>query len=588
MKVCPTCKLRYPPEALQCFVHRIPLVVEQDPWLGAMVAGRYRVEGVIGAGGMATVYRARSTLNDRPVAIKMFRRELGGDARLKERFRREASSTRRLAHRNVVEILDDGVADDGTPFLVMEFLEGETLESRLKRERAAMPLEFTVRLGSQLAAGLARAHDFGVLHRDLKPENLFLCPRPDGTEILKILDFGIARSMADTRLTATGEIFGTPQYMAPERISSTDSGPAGDLYAVGCILFRSATGRLPFNAHDVTSFLLQHLRERPPSPRSLNSSVPPELDALILQCLEKEPARRPVDAHAIERVLQKLPGGAARPPTTSGSFPAIRLPPTKPAMALDQLKATSVGGMFTPASVSRWARRSDLLQRMVHRAFGNSPPAAVSTSVGRLRAAVSSMADVHVRWIADQSRIDDVSTRNRDARARFGRAMDALAGDLSAARQAQQSAQAAAREREEKVAEASQGFWNLHAEILAMGDQPVPGTTLLQKYRAAMEALRPAIPLAEIHRAHRGEVDRCDAEVRDLEFQLEALRTQLERVSSQGDDEATEIQRRLERAAAQLSVAEVAMVQDASALTLVLRGRSELDELFRELETDAA
>ena len=296
MKLCPTCKLRYPTEATHCFVDRTALIQAPDPYLGAVIAGRYRIEEVIGTGGMSTVYRAMGNAGDRPVAVKVFRKELVGDSKLRERFRRESTNTRRLAHRNVIEILEEGDLDDGVPYLVMEYLHGATLEVVLKRAKGPLPIERAVDLMLQLAAGLARAHDFQVLHRDLKPENLYVCPLPDGSELLKILDFGIARCLLDSRLTGTGEIFGTPQYMAPERITSTEAGIPADLYALGCIMFRCVTGQLPFSAKDVTSFLIQHLREAPPAPRSLNPAIPADLEALILQCLEKDPARRPVDA----------------------------------------------------------------------------------------------------------------------------------------------------------------------------------------------------------------------------------------------------------------------------------------------------
>ncbi|MBK8694730.1 MAG: serine/threonine protein kinase [Deltaproteobacteria bacterium] len=275
MKLCPTCKLRYPTEATHCFVDRTALILAPDPYLGSVIAGRYRIEEVIGSGGMSTVYRAMGNAGDRPVAVKVFRKELVGDSKLRERFRRESTNTRRLAHRNVIEILEEGDLDDGVPYLVMEYLHGATLETVLKRAKGPLPIERSVDLMLQLAAGLARAHDFQVLHRDLKPENLYVCPLPDGSELLKILDFGIARCLLDTRLTGTGEIFGTPQYMAPERITSTEAGIPADLYALGCIMFRCVTGRLPFAAKDVTSFLIQHLREQPPSPdRSTRRSRP--------------------------------------------------------------------------------------------------------------------------------------------------------------------------------------------------------------------------------------------------------------------------------------------------------------------------
>jgi tRNA A-37 threonylcarbamoyl transferase component Bud32 len=568
-----------------CLVHRVPLVVEQDPFVGTVVAGRYRIEGVIGAGGMATVYRALSTLHERAVAIKLFRKELASDPKLRERFRREASSTRRLAHRNVVEIVDEGALDDGTPFLVMEYLEGKTLEAILRGNRGPLEIGRTVDLGLQLAAGLARAHDFQVLHRDLKPDNLFIVPLEDGAELLKILDFGIARSMNDARLTATGEIFGTPQYMAPERITTTESGPAADLYAVGCILFRCAVGRLPFVAGDVTSFLLQHLREPPPSPRALNPAVPPELDALILQCLQKDPARRPVDAHAIERALTELHGQHARQ-HPSGAFPAAELVNTARARA-KALSATTVGGLFSADAVQRWGRRTDLLGQMLARAHPSVAPVALSAAVGRMRATVTAMHDVQARWVADQTRADAVAQRTKEAQERFGRAMDALAQDLSQARQSAQQGAELTAQHEAHVGRLAEAFRPLHAAVLAVGPDAAPDTALRDRYAAALAALEPIAEAGDGLGKARAWQSQRDAEVRDLEYQIEMLRAQLTRASQTGEDEERAIQSRLQSAAAQLTQMEAALVRDATELTTALRGRRELDTLFRAFEADA-
>ncbi|MEZ4393653.1 MAG: protein kinase [Polyangiales bacterium] len=584
MKICPVCNLRYPNDAANCLLDRTALVVAPDPYLGVILGGTYRIEGIVGVGGMATVYRARNTLQDRVVAVKLFRRELSGDPKLRERFRREATSTRRLPHPNIIEILDSGDTEEGLPYLVMEFLEGSTLEAVLKQAAGPLPLARSVDLAAQLAAGLARAHDFQVIHRDLKPENLFVCPREGGGELLKILDFGIARSMQDARLTGTGEIFGTPQYMAPERITSIDAGPSADLYAVGCILYRCVTGRLPFTAPDVTTFLIQHLRDTPAAPRSLRPEIPVALDALILQCLEKDPQRRPVDAHALGRglasVRQSLPGAA----------PKVFSVPRDEARTVvtSHRSTTSTGSMFSAVSVARWGRRTEILRTMCHRVYGDAMPGDVAAAVGRLRAAVTAMVDVHGRWMSDQGRVDTIATRTREAQARFGHAMDALAQDLSTARQRQHPASEAARAAESDLNFYAERFWTLHAAVVETGSSPTPSGELAERYREALAAMDEALPAAEAMESARAWEAACTAEVKDLEYQIAALRAQLERVSQHGEDEMREVQKRLEVAAAQLGQMESTLLQDATRLTTLLRPRRELVALFQELEADAA
>lgn len=584
MKLCPTCKLRYPTEATHCFVDRTALILAPDPYLGSVIAGRYRIEEVIGSGGMSTVYRAMGNAGDRPVAVKVFRKELVGDSKLRERFRRESTNTRRLAHRNVIEILEEGDLDDGVPYLVMEYLHGATLETVLKRAKGPLPIERAVDLMLQLAAGLARAHDFQVLHRDLKPENLYVCPLPDGSELLKILDFGIARCLLDTRLTGTGEIFGTPQYMAPERITSTEAGIPADLYALGCIMFRCVTGRLPFAAKDVTSFLIQHLREQPPSPRSINPAVPPDLEALILQCLEKDPALRPVDAHAIERALTALGTRHPRPRRASGGFVA----PTPPARSMPPATSGSLHGMFATDSASRWGRRSEILSKMLLRAFPAGTTPELSAAFGRLRATVTMMSDVHARWLQEQQRLDSLARAAKEAQGRFGRAMDALGQDLSQSRQRTQAALAQATAAEAALKARGEPFRAAHAEVVALGPNAAPTVEVADRYRAAMTALEALLPHAEeLHRAQESG-RQGDAEVKDLEYQIDALRLQLERVSQASEAESAEVQPKIERLAAQLAEMEGVLVGAASDLTTAMRGRQELDALFRELETDAA
>lgn len=584
MKLCPTCKLRYPAEATHCFVDRTALIQAPDPYLGTVIAGRYRVEEVIGTGGMSTVYRAMGQAGDRPVAVKVFRKELVGDSKLRERFRRESTNTRRLAHRNVIEILEEGDLDDGVPFLVMEYLHGATLEGVLKRAGGPLAVERAVDLMLQLAGGLARAHDFQVLHRDLKPENLYVCPLPDGSELLKILDFGIARCLLDTRLTGTGEIFGTPQYMAPERITTTEAGIPADLYALGCIMFRCVTGQLPFSAKDVTSYLIQHLREAPPSPRSLNPSIPADLEALILQCLEKDPAHRPVDAHAIERSLQLLIARHPRARHASGSFVA----PTPPARSLPPVATTSLHGMFTADSASRWGRRTEILSQMLARAFPDGTTPGLTAAFGRIRATVTQMADVHARWLVEQARLDTLGNAAKEAHGRFGRAMDSLAQDLSQSRQRTQSALAQLTAAEAALKARGEPFRAAHAAVTALGPDAAPTVEVADRYRAAMAALESLLPQAELLRRAQEEVQQGEAEVKDLEFQIGALRAQLERMSQASEAAGAEVQPKVQHLASQLAEMEGVLVRAASELTTAMRGRQELDALFRELESDAA
>src|SRR5580704_19585240 len=289
--------MRYPNEAKFCFVEGSDLVKLEDPRVGTLLAGRYVLEDVIGEGGMATVYRAQHKLVDRPCAVKILAPHFAADAVVRERFRREAKSSQKLSHPNIIEIFDQGEADEQTAYMVMEYLRGQALADLVAK--GPIPIPRALGLMIQIARGIARAHDFEVIHRDLKPENIFLGTREDGGDSVKLLDFGIARSRSDSRLTGAGELFGTPQYMAPERISAGEAGPSVDLYAIGVIFFEIVTGSLPFDANDIPTWFIKHLKEPAPSPRALNPKVPVELDALLLALLAKEAKARPVDAHRV-------------------------------------------------------------------------------------------------------------------------------------------------------------------------------------------------------------------------------------------------------------------------------------------------
>lgn len=250
------------------------------------IAGRYRLLTLLGAGGMGEVWRARDTVLDRDVAVKLLRDV--DDPTMAERFRRESLSTARVVHDDVVKIFDAG-SDDNDVFLVMELLPGPTLAEPLQ-QRGAMPVDMAVEYTRQVAGALGAAHRAGVVHRDIKPANLMF----DGDGRLTVLDFGIAYAMTgvDAGLTQTGHVIGSPSYLSPEQASGDPVGPPADVYSLGCVLFEMLTGKVPYSAPHPVKILHMHLSE--PVPRITDfRAVPAPLARLVTRMLDKNPAARP-------------------------------------------------------------------------------------------------------------------------------------------------------------------------------------------------------------------------------------------------------------------------------------------------------
>lgn len=262
-----------------------------DEELPKQLNARYRLDVLIGEGGMGSVYAGWDASRGRRVAIKlMLPPEDDAEVR-SERFLREARVAGRLVHPHVVEVFDHGYAAEGAPFLVMELIEGEELAARLERE-GRMPASEVVALGRQLSQGLQVAHDDGLVHRDLKPSNVMLQRRPDGALWAKILDFGLAKLLGARDLTRQGAMLGTIDYMAPEQIASSPVGPGADVYALGAVLYRALTGAPLFEESSLAAMVHAHLRKQPPPPSARASGVPPALDAVVLRCLAKAPEDR--------------------------------------------------------------------------------------------------------------------------------------------------------------------------------------------------------------------------------------------------------------------------------------------------------
>jgi eukaryotic-like serine/threonine-protein kinase len=276
-----------------------------------MVGGKYKLGRLLGEGGMGAVYEAEHTGLGVRVAVKLLNEMFTTDPAALARFRREARAAAAIRHPNIVEVTDTGTDDEGVPFIVMELLEGESLSSLLRRERV-LPAPTAVAVASQILAGLAAAHDKNVIHRDLKPGNITLARHPDGSTQVKILDFGISKFNAGNTsadVTATGAVIGTPRFMAPEQAKGLpDLDARVDIYAVGVLLYRMVTGRLPFAAKTQEEIIQLILEGRPTPPRQLRSDIPPELEKVILKAMAQEREDRYPDARVFfAELMQAIP-----------------------------------------------------------------------------------------------------------------------------------------------------------------------------------------------------------------------------------------------------------------------------------------
>jgi serine/threonine-protein kinase len=283
------------------------------------VVNNYQVVSILGEGGMGAVYLAEHPFMGRKAAIKVLRKDLAEDRTLVERFMNEARAANAIRHPNIIDIIDVGLLPSGIPYLMMEFLDGESLAKRIERQRP-MPVAEAVDVAVQTASALAAAHEKGIVHRDLKPDNLFLIPepgRPFGR--VKVLDFGIAKLRGELSgsgaKTQTGAIMGTPPYMSPEQCRgiSDDIDQRTDVYALGIILYEMLTGTPPFVSQGWGELVHMHISKPPPPLRARNPDIPPELEAVILKALAKEPEARWSSMAEIESALRRItPDKAAR------------------------------------------------------------------------------------------------------------------------------------------------------------------------------------------------------------------------------------------------------------------------------------
>lgn len=277
---------------------------------GDVIAGKYLVESILGEGGMGVVLGARNIKLDEPVAIKVLKPEAASDADAVARFFREARAAVRMKGAHVAKVLDVGTLDDGTPYMLMERLEGADLSTVIERGEL-MAVETAIDYVLQTCEALAEAHALGIVHRDIKPSNLFLTTGVDGSPCIKVLDFGISKATSaidatrpDFGLTQTQTVMGSPQYMAPEQMRSSRRVDARtDIWGLGTILHELLTGAPPFVASSMPELFAMILQDPAPHVRAQRGDVPADVDAIVLRCLEKAPDARPATVHQLAGLL---------------------------------------------------------------------------------------------------------------------------------------------------------------------------------------------------------------------------------------------------------------------------------------------
>jgi serine/threonine-protein kinase len=286
--------------------------------VGMRLNGRYRLDAQIGAGGMSTVYRAFDTTLERRVAVKLMHREIASDSDQLERFRREARSVAQLSHPHIVGVIDAG-EEDGRPYIVFEYVEGETLKERIRR-MGRLPVDEAIAYAIEIARALGAAHARGIVHRDIKPQNVLV----DEEGSAKVTDFGIARSLDEEGLTADGRVLGTTDYVSPEQALGHDVDGQSDIYSLGVVLYEMLTGDVPFHGENQVSVAMKHVREDLPDVQVVRPAVSARLAAVLDRMTDKDLAHRYPDAAAVEQDLEDaLAAEAARTGTSTGEATAV-------------------------------------------------------------------------------------------------------------------------------------------------------------------------------------------------------------------------------------------------------------------------
>ena len=348
---------------------------------GTVLDDRYRLEELLGEGGMGQVYKGRHDITGRKVAIKILLREYDNNAEVVERFYREAKAATAVGNEHICEVLDMRPPQMGAPYLVMEYLEGETLKDRIRRG-GPIPAQEAVAIFSQILEGLAAAHDARIIHRDMKPENVFLLPRLDDFPLVKLLDFGISKfsdGSEDHALTQAGTILGSPYYMSPEQANGeTAVGPLSDIYSVGVMLHESLTGAVPFDAPTFSALVIKIVTYPPPHASDINPTVPRELGDVVLRAMARHSTDRFRSSREMGAALVNL---ALAPYESSRDIPSTLIPASKSRAA-----QVPVPDAFTQAAQAARAAEAAMYDAAddlppAGGGLGEPPPTAITASI---------------------------------------------------------------------------------------------------------------------------------------------------------------------------------------------------------------
>jgi len=356
--------------------------------LGTILNGRYRLDAQIGTGGMSTVYRAFDTVLERQVAIKIMHREIASDSDQLERFRREARAVAQLNHPHIVTVIDAG-EDDNTPYIVFEFVEGETLKDRIRRH-GRLPVQESIAYAIEIARALGVAHDRSIVHRDVKPQNVLL----DEEGSAKVTDFGIARTLDQEGLTADGRVLGTTDYVSPEQALGHPVTGQSDLYSLGIVLFEMLTGDVPFKGDNQVAVAMKHVREPLPDVQIRRPEVSSALASVLDRCTAKDLDQRyPDDAAFIADLEEVLAIETQRRGQATGEATAVlrTLPPSAqrklPSRVTHPLRWIGLVAAIVAVAVVAVILLADRTQRGTRqRPVAKAPAGVAPVSLGQTRA----------------------------------------------------------------------------------------------------------------------------------------------------------------------------------------------------------
>jgi serine/threonine-protein kinase len=334
-----------------------------DPLIGSRVGGRYEVTHQLAAGGFGAVYRASDIIDHRDIALKVLRGQLATDPAVVARFRREAATLARLHDPHTVAAYDHGQTRDGTLYIAMELLEGESLYERYT-SRGPLPWRRVVAIARAVCSSLAEAHALGIIHRDLKPANIHLERRGDDPEFVKVLDFGIAKLVDpgthDAELTHAGQMIGTFDYMAPEQMVGAPCTGQCDIFTLGIVIYEMIAGRRPFGEPETASQMLAAILGTTPQPLSISLPTPPALDAVVARCLQRDPLQRFADVGELAAALDELLAVEDDPTKTrvAAAVTAVMPAAGEDATWIDQVPPvqlkTTLPGIVPPGQQAKW------------------------------------------------------------------------------------------------------------------------------------------------------------------------------------------------------------------------------------------